>query len=111
MVPRIAGHALIGRDQELRRIGGLLDDLPAGRPTVLMLQGPPGSGRTRLLDETARLARARRMTVFAEPEWSGAVGSQPNLTRSGRRSFSASASFSFKPPLGLMISTPAAKRS
>ncbi|MGK5685108.1 helix-turn-helix transcriptional regulator [Actinoplanes sp. URMC 104] len=79
MVPRIAGHALIGRDQELRRIGGLLDDLPAGRPTVLMLQGPPGSGRTRLLDETARLARARRMTVFAEPEWSGAVGSRQVL--------------------------------
>ena len=85
MFPRIAGYALIGRDEELRRITHLLDHLQVGRLTVLVLEGPPGSGRTRLLDETARLARRRGLTVFAEPEWAGAVGSRQVLRTAADR--------------------------
>ena len=82
-LPRTAGYALVGRDDELRQITRLLDDPHVGRPTVLVLEGPPGSGRTRLLDETARLARHRGATVFAEPEWAGAVGSRQVLRTVG----------------------------
>ncbi|GAB2606837.1 hypothetical protein Aab01nite_02050 [Paractinoplanes abujensis] len=85
MFPRIAGHALIGRDEELTRIAAVLDGVRPGRLTVLALEGPAGSGRTRLLDETARLARAggRGFTVLAEPEWAGAVGSRQVLRTVG----------------------------
>jgi len=86
MYPRITVYALIGRENEMRQINHLLDNLHVGKPAVLVLEGPSGSGRTRLLDETARLARRRGMTVFAEPEWAGAVGSQQILRTAGDHS-------------------------
>ncbi|MDY7087442.1 MAG: LuxR C-terminal-related transcriptional regulator [Actinomycetota bacterium] len=81
--PRIAGHKLIGRDEELQQIAEVLDNLQPGRLTVLALEGPAGSGRTRLIDETARMARRRDFTVLAEPEWAGAVGSRQVLRTAG----------------------------
>ncbi|HET6481808.1 MAG TPA: LuxR C-terminal-related transcriptional regulator [Actinoplanes sp.] len=83
MYSRVAGYELIGREDELRQITRLLNEVRAGRLTVLVLDGPSGSGRTRLLDETARLARRRGVTVFAEPEWAGAGGSRQLLRTVG----------------------------
>ncbi|MEU4154992.1 LuxR C-terminal-related transcriptional regulator [Actinoplanes sp. NPDC026670] len=76
-------HALIGRGDELRRIAMLAGAATVGAPTVLLIEGPPGSGRTRLLEETARLARRRGVTVLAEPEWAGAAGSRRLLDTAG----------------------------
>ncbi|MBM2616011.1 AAA family ATPase [Actinoplanes sp. LDG1-06] len=76
---------LFGRDEELRQIAAVLESPRGGRLLVLALEGPRGSGRTRLLDETARLARQRGITVFAEPEWAGAVGSRQVLRTVGDR--------------------------
>jgi DNA-binding CsgD family transcriptional regulator len=54
---------LIGRDHELRVATDLLDGVVAGRPHVLLLDGPPGSGRARLGHEIAAVARHRGITV------------------------------------------------
>jgi len=65
--------ALIGRDPELAQLTALLDTLP-GRATVVVIEGPPGSGRTRLLDELAAAGRRRGVTVLPEPEWIDTTG-------------------------------------
>ena len=49
---------------------------------MLVLDGPRGSGRTRLLDETARLARRRDFTVLTGPAWTGGTGA-PEIPRTG----------------------------
>jgi DNA-binding CsgD family transcriptional regulator len=65
--------ALIGRDPEIAQLTALLD-APPGRATVVVIEGPPGSGRTRLLTELAAVARRRGVTVLPESEWIGFVG-------------------------------------
>jgi len=47
---------LVGRDAECRRITAALDDVRAGRGAVLLLAGPPGVGKTALLEHTANKA-------------------------------------------------------
>ena len=81
-IPRITAYSLIGRDDEVRQIGQLLGSLRAGKPAVLVLDGPRGSGRTRLLDETARLARRRDFTVLTGPAWTGGTGAR-EIPRTG----------------------------
>lgn len=50
---------MIGRDEEMRRFAALLrrSRAAAGRPTVLVLDGPPGIGCRRLLREMATAGR------------------------------------------------------
>jgi len=48
---------LTGREQELDRIVAAWSDARAGRAAVILIEGPDGSGRTRLLDELAARAR------------------------------------------------------
>lgn len=54
-----ADWPLVGRDQELARLVGLLDEAEAGRPRFAALVGDPGIGKTRLAEELAGLARER----------------------------------------------------
>jgi DNA-binding CsgD family transcriptional regulator len=60
----VAPTALVGRDGELRAIDGLLDVLPAGAGGVLVLNGAPGIGKTRLLDELCARAGAAGVAVL-----------------------------------------------
>ena len=62
---------LVGRDHELRELTALLDAAAPGQPSFLVVEGPSGSGRTRVLDELAAVARRRGFTVVAERDWTG----------------------------------------
>lgn len=48
---------LRGRDTEMERISGRLGALRDGRGSVTLISGAPGSGKSRLLEEAARVAR------------------------------------------------------
>jgi AAA ATPase domain len=57
------GEPLLGREAELAALTALLDEV-AGRGSALLLSGPPGVGKSRLLTETTAAARERGMTVL-----------------------------------------------
>jgi len=87
-----------GRDTELASIGVQLDRVRSGVGAVVLVEGEPGMGKTRLLAEAARIARRLAFRVgagAAEPD-AGVVelaplmtalfdGSHPLLERSGLR--------------------------
>ena len=54
---------LVGRAQEEALLTSLLDEV-ATRGQALVLRGEPGVGKSRLLSETARMARDRGMAVL-----------------------------------------------
>jgi hypothetical protein len=54
-----AAVSFVGRDRELARVVGLLDEARAGRGRLLLCMGEAGIGKTRLAEETAALAAAR----------------------------------------------------
>ena len=56
-VPAAPLRVLRGRDAELERIGVLLDATARGRAGLLVVEGPPGSGKTALLTEVVAMAR------------------------------------------------------
>ena len=87
-----------GRDAELASIGVQLDRVRSGVGAVVLVEGEPGMGKTRLLAEAARVARrlAFRVGVGAAEPGAGVVelaplmtalfdGSHPLLERSGLR--------------------------
>jgi DNA-binding CsgD family transcriptional regulator len=55
--------ALVGRDRELARVTGLLDDALAGRGRLVLCTGEAGIGKTRLAEELAAAAAARGVPV------------------------------------------------
>jgi predicted ATP-dependent serine protease len=55
---------LLGRDEEVRRLASLLDGVK-GAGSALVLRGEPGVGKSRLLSETAALARDGGFTVLS----------------------------------------------
>jgi len=59
----IAGTALIGRAEELRRLGGLLDGVDSGHAAGLFVVGEAGVGKSRLLEEARAVAGARGFRV------------------------------------------------
>ncbi|GHE95997.1 helix-turn-helix transcriptional regulator [Streptomyces fumanus] len=59
-MPEVRLH---GREEEQRRIAGLLDRAEHDAPRVLVVSGQTGIGKTRLLSEAARHARQRGLTV------------------------------------------------
>lgn len=56
--------ALIGRRRELATVEQLLDRAVSGVGGHLVVSGPPGAGRTALVDAAALLARSRGVPVF-----------------------------------------------
>ena len=61
---RPATGALVGRADELASIQDMFDAARAGRPTIVLLMGDAGIGKTRLADEAAVIARAAGTRVF-----------------------------------------------
>ncbi len=57
--PRVPTRRLVGRDRELDELRAVVDDLAAGRGRVVLVTGPPGIGKTRLLTEFASIAADR----------------------------------------------------
>jgi hypothetical protein len=58
-----AAVSFVGRDRELARAAGLLDEARAGRGRLLLCTGEAGIGKTRLAEETAAVAAARGAAV------------------------------------------------
>ena len=56
---------LVGRDGELRRLLGLLDDAAAGQPAHALVSGDAGVGKTRLVAELAERAADRGFMVLS----------------------------------------------
>jgi predicted ATPase len=52
------------RDEALASVDLLLDDAPAGRGRLLLVEGPPGIGKTRLLGAITERARAAGMRTL-----------------------------------------------
>jgi DNA-binding SARP family transcriptional activator len=57
--PRTPVPPLLGRDAELERISEVVEDLASGRGRVVLVEGPPGIGKTRLLSELSSIADDR----------------------------------------------------
>ncbi|MFD7135334.1 AAA family ATPase [Streptomyces sp. NPDC059894] len=62
-VPR-SSPTLRGRDSEIALLSGFLEAALQGRGGAVVLEGVPGSGKTRLLEETRTLAQALGVRVF-----------------------------------------------
>jgi hypothetical protein len=58
-----AARIMVGRDRELARVTGLLDDVLAGRGRLVLCTGEAGIGKTRLAEELAAAAEARDVPV------------------------------------------------
>ena len=58
-------RVLIGRASELAELDRGLDRLGAGKPWLVQIVGEPGIGKSRLLLELARRAKARGFLVLA----------------------------------------------
>ncbi len=64
---RPAATPIRGRADELKEIGALVDGVAQGRGGVLVIDGPPGIGKSRLLTEVLKLAdKAGVRTLFGE---------------------------------------------
>ncbi len=56
--------ALVGRTWELNTIAAILDEAVGGAGCVIGVLGPPGIGKSRIVRESAALARSRDVEVF-----------------------------------------------
>jgi len=63
--PNSDSGGLAGRAQELGRLGDAWHDAAAGRPALFLVCGEAGIGKTRLVDELARIAVSTGGTVLA----------------------------------------------
>src|SRR5438270_2543248 len=60
----LAGGVFVGRDREVERLRGGLEDALEGRGRLLMLVGEPGIGKTRTAQEAVTYARLRGARVL-----------------------------------------------
>ena len=61
--PQAAADELVGRDDQLAALDGILADARGRRGRVMLVAGEPGIGKTRLAEEAARRAAAAGMGV------------------------------------------------
>ncbi len=75
-VASITSARFVGREGELRRLAGALDEASAGHATSVVVSGAPGLGASRLVDElVARLGRlAEPWTVIRAAGWAPWTG-------------------------------------
>ncbi|MDW5597799.1 BREX system ATP-binding domain-containing protein, partial [Conexibacter stalactiti] len=59
-----AAPSIVGRSAELRAVGDALDAVEAGTFAAVAVEGEPGIGKTRLLDELRAAARSRGQVVL-----------------------------------------------
>ena len=64
MSSSVATAPLIGRDEELARLAGVLERARAGTAGAVLIAGDAGVGKTRVLDEVAARATGAGMTVL-----------------------------------------------
>src|SRR4051812_25683592 len=64
MRPRVDERPVVGRASELDAVDLALDALRRGEPSPLLIQGEPGIGKTRLLNELDARATARGCIVL-----------------------------------------------
>src|SRR5579862_1377019 len=57
-------RGMVGRDRELASLLSGLDDAPSRRGCLVLISGEPGVGKTRMADEIAAAADAKRMAVL-----------------------------------------------
>ena len=67
---------LVGRDAELAAISASVEDAGAGRGNTVLLEGPPGIGKTRLAREAVSIAEVAGFVVF-EGEADAATTTRP----------------------------------
>jgi tetratricopeptide (TPR) repeat protein len=77
LVGRIARSPLVGRDHDLARVKELVDQTITGRGAVVLLTGPLGVGKTRLIEEASTYARLRGMTVVTGKAYESAPPYEP----------------------------------
>ncbi|HSV38437.1 MAG TPA: adenylate/guanylate cyclase domain-containing protein, partial [Nocardioidaceae bacterium] len=70
---RTHASLLVGRGAELEKIEAALDQLATGRGAAVDIVGPPGIGKSRLLDEAVRLAGDRTVHVVQCVEYDGST--------------------------------------
>src|SRR5437763_401354 len=58
LAARMTSSRMIGRTAELAELEAAVTDAAAGRPSLVFVAGESGVGKTRILDEAARRARA-----------------------------------------------------
>jgi hypothetical protein len=63
-VPRVTSQTIVGRDEPLRLLDGVLGAAVDGRPQVVLLAGEAGVGKTRLAVELERRAGERGFLVL-----------------------------------------------
>ena len=61
---RLAAPPIRGRADELKVIGALVAAVAQGRGGVLVIEGPPGIGKSRLLTEVMALAGKRGVRIL-----------------------------------------------
>ena len=61
----LVSPVLVGRRDELGRLGSLLDQAMDGKPAVALLAGEAGVGKTRLVQEITRVASGRGVRVLS----------------------------------------------
>jgi hypothetical protein len=68
-VAGVGAESFVGRAEELAELLGLLEALPAGQGALVLLEGEPGIGKTRLAEEAARRATAAGAAVAWAACW------------------------------------------
>ncbi|HEX6020728.1 MAG TPA: AAA family ATPase [Solirubrobacter sp.] len=98
MSSRLTSARFVGRTAELEELRGLLRDAAAGRPSMAFIAGESGVGKTRLVSELERSARADGLRVIGgecvelgegELPYAPIVGALRPLARAGDPAFTA----------------------